>query len=222
MRRSRLLAVALLFAVACTPARAPRSAPATDNSGFLDDYSELRPGREGGFALVYRNPKADWAKYDKVLLEPVTLWRSGRQALDPVPESDLLRLIADLEAVVRRRLDTTFRTTEETGPRTLRIRLAITEARETDPILDVLRGQGRDDVTKGMGPLHEETRRFIEHAEIEGEIRDGATNELLAAGVDKRRAGAPPITTWGDLDRGLEEWAKRVFAPLALRTSGAH
>jgi hypothetical protein len=219
MTCSRLLAVALLFAVACT-ARTPRSAPSTDNSGFLDDYSLLRPGPEGGFALVYRSPKADWGKYDKVLLEPVTLWRSGRNALDPVPEPDLLRLIADLQSVVRRRLDTTFRMTDETGPRTLRVRLAITEARETDPVLDVLRGHGRDDVTKGMGPLHEETERFIAHAEIEGEIRDGATNELLAAGVDRRRAGAPPIATWGDLDRALEQWAKRVFAPLALRTSG--
>ena len=220
MRRSRLLAVALLFAVACTT-RAPRRAPAPDHSGFLDDYSLLGPGREGGFALVYRNPKVDWAKYDEVLLEPVTLWRSGRKALDPVPEGDLLRLIADLETVVQRRLDTTFRMTEEPGPRTLRIRLAITEARETDPILDVLRGHGRDDVTKGTGPLHEETRLFIEHAEIEGEIRDGATNELLAAGVDRRHAGSPPIATWADLDRGLEQWAKRVFAPLALRTHAA-
>ena len=221
MRRSRLLVVGLLFAVACAAPRSPRSTPATDNSGFLDDYSQLRPGPEGGFALVYRNPKADWATYDKVLLEPVTLWRSGRKALDPVPESDLLRLIADLQTVVRRRLDTTFRMTDEPGPRTLRIRLAITEARETDPVLDVLRGHGHDDVTKGMGALHEETRRFIEQAEIEGEIRDGATNELLAAGVDRRRAGAPPIATWADLDRGLEQWAKRVFAPLALRTRGA-
>jgi hypothetical protein len=100
MRRPRLLAVALLFAVACT-ARPHRSTPAADNSGFLDDYSLLRPGPEGGFALVYRDPKVDWAKYDKVLLEPVTLWRSGRQALDPVPEGDLLRLIADLETVPR-------------------------------------------------------------------------------------------------------------------------
>jgi hypothetical protein len=221
MRRPRLLAVAFLLAVACTAPRAPRSTPATDNSGFLDDYSLLRPGREGGFALVYRNPEVDWTKYDKVLLEPVTLWRSGRKALDPVPEGDLLRLIADLETAVRRRLDTTFRMTDEPGPRTLRIRLAITEARETDPILDVLRGHGHDDVTKGMGPLHEETRLFIEHAEIEGEIRDGATNELLAAGVDKRRAGAPEIATWAELDRGLEQWAKRVFAPLALRTNRA-
>jgi len=219
MRRSRLLAVALLFAVACTT-RAPRTTPAPDHSGFLDDYRLLGPGPEGGFALVYRNPKADWAKYDEVLLEPVTLWRSGRKALDPVPEGDLLRLIADLETVVQRRLDTTFRMTDEPGPRTLRIRLAITEARETDPILDVLRGHGRDDVTKGTGPLHEETRLFIEHAEIEGEIRDGATNELLAAGVDRRHAGSPPIATWADLDRGLEQWAKRVFAPLALRTHG--
>src|SRR4029077_7120429 len=125
MRRSRLLAVALLFAVACTT-RAHRTAPAPDHSGFLDDYRLLGPGPEGGFALVYRNPKVDWAKYDEVLVEPVTLWRSGRKALEPVPEADPLRLIADLETAVQRRLDTTFRPTDEPGPRTLRIRLAIT------------------------------------------------------------------------------------------------
>jgi hypothetical protein len=218
MRRSRTLAVALLFAIACTTPRAPR--PSVDNSGFLDDYSRLQPGREGGFALVYRNPKAEWASYDKVLLEPVTLWRSGRQSLDAVPEGDLLRLIADLEAAVRRRLGSEFKLVEEPQPGTMIVRLAITEARATDPILDVLRGHGRDDVTKGMGPLHEETRRFIERAEIEGEIRDAHTNELLAAGVDKRRAGAPEITTWADLDRAAEAWAKRVFAPLELRKRG--
>jgi hypothetical protein len=217
MRRSRTLAVALLFAVACAP-RARR--PGLDNSGFLDDYSVLQPGSEGGFALVYRNPKAQWTSYDKVLLEPVTLWRSGKQSLDPVPEGDLLRLIADLEAAVRRRLGTEFKLVDEPAPGTMIVRLAITEARAADPILDVLRGHGRDDVTKGMGPLHDETRRFIENAEIEGEIRDARTNELLAAGVDQRRAGAPAITTWADLDHAVEAWAKRVFAPLELRTRG--
>src|SRR5690242_3684023 len=98
MRRSRLLAVALLFAVACASPHATRPRPSVDNSGFLDDYSVLQPGREGGFALVYRNPKAQWTSYDKVLLEPVTLWRSGKQSLDSIPEGDLLRLIADLES----------------------------------------------------------------------------------------------------------------------------
>ena len=92
----RLVAILLLLAAVtgCTSARSPVR---REVSGFLDDYSTLREGGPGEVALVYRNPQADWKSYDKVLLEPVTLWRSGRQSLDAVPEEDLLRLVDGLE-----------------------------------------------------------------------------------------------------------------------------
>ena len=215
MRRA-LLAVTILLVAACATRRTP---PPADVSGFLDDYSLLRPGGAGEVALVYRNPDAQWRSYDKVLLEPVTLWRSGRGSLDPVPEGDLLRLAADLEAAVRRRLGDGFTLVDEPKPGTMRIRLAITDARASDPILDVLRARGDGDVTRGTGPLDPETRRFIESAQIEGEIRDALTNQLLAAGVDRRRReGALPIDTWADVDRALGFWAERVCSRLEART----
>ena len=218
MRRSRVLTVAFLFAAACA-ARAPR--PAADVSGFLDDYSLLRAGGPGEVGLVYRNPKAAWTTYDKVLLEPVTLWRSGRKSLDAVPEDDLLRLIAGLEGAVRRRLGSSFQLVEQPQPGVMRIRLAITEARASDPILDVLRARADGNVTPGSGPLDTETRRFIESAHIEGEIRDAATDRLLAAGVDRRRReGALPIDTWADVARALDFWSERVCGALASRTHG--
>jgi Protein of unknown function (DUF3313) len=88
----RVFAVLALLASACA---APRRAPLPEMSGFLDDYSLLREGGPGEIGLVYRNPAATWTAYDKVLLEPVTLWRSGRHSLDPVPEADLARLRSD-------------------------------------------------------------------------------------------------------------------------------
>ena len=219
MRSSRKLAVSLLFVAACA---ARRTGPPVDYSGFLDDYSFLRPGEAGDVALVYRNPDARWTSYDKVLFEPVTLWRSGRKSLDRVPEGDLLRLIADLEGAVRQRLGDGFGLVGEPGPGVMRIRLAITEARVSDPVLDVLRGRSGGDVTAGDGPLHLETRRFIEQAQIEGEIRDARTDQLLAAGVDRRRReGAPSIATWADVDRALGAWADRVCARLEARTRGS-
>ena len=44
-------------------------------SGFLDEYrSLLEPGKGDEAALLrYRNPKAGWASYYKILLEPVTI-----------------------------------------------------------------------------------------------------------------------------------------------------
>src|SRR5690242_18415314 len=218
MGGSRIVTAALLLAAACV---ARRPGPSTEFSGFLDDYSLLRSGGPGEVALVYRNPDARWTAYDKVLLEPVTLWRSGRKSLEAVPEGDLLRLITDLETAVRRRLGAGFQMVDAPAPGTMRIRLAITEARAADPVLDVLRAHGGGDVTSGDGPLNVETRRFIERAHIEGEIRDANTDELLAAGVDRRpREGAPPIDTWSDVDRALGFWAERVCARLEARTRG--
>jgi len=215
---SRLVASLVLLALVggCTSLRKP--AP-SNVSGFLDDYSILREGAAGEVALVYRNPRADWPSYDKVLLEPVTLWRSGRQSLDAVPEQDLLRLVDGLESAVRRRLGQGFRLVEEPGPGVMRIRLAITEARASDPILDVMRAHGGAATCPTEGPLDPETRRFIEAAHIEGEIRDAQTNQLLAAGVDRRRqVGALPIDTWAEVTRAMGFWADRVCTRLEART----
>ena len=213
----RLLLLGMLLVSACAPARRVLHPP--DASGFLDDYSLLRQGGPGEVGLVYRNPDAAWTTYDKVLLEPVTLWRSGRGSLTPVPEADLARLISDFEAAIRKRLGDGFELVDQPGPGVMRIRLAITEARASDPVLDVLSARG-DDVprTTGDGPLDPETRRFLEGAAIEGEMRDGVTNVLLAQGVERRRAGGPRLDTWADIDRGLAFWCDRVCGRLEART----
>jgi hypothetical protein len=214
MRATRVLFATLLLCAACAGRRQPQP---DDVSGFLDDYRILQPGGAGDVALVYRDPDANWPSYGKVIFEPVTLWRSGRKSLDTVPEADLLRLISDLETAVRRRLGEGFELVDRAEPGTMRIRLAITEARASDPVLDVLRGRSGTAETGG-GPLHAETRRFIERAHIEGEIRDAATDRLLAAGVDRRPEGAAPIVTWTEVDGALDRWADRLCSRLEART----
>src|SRR5262245_654005 len=214
----KTLVVALLVLLGACAHR--RAAPPPETSGFLDDYALLRPGGPNDLYLVYHNPTTDWRSYDKVLLEPVTLWRSGRKSLEPVPREDLLRLVTDFQAAVRTRLGEDFRFVDQPGPGVMRIRLAITDARADDAVLDILtatRGTGNPDPA-GTGPLHPETRRFLESAGIEGEIRDASTNVLLAEGVAHRRDGAPALETWGDVNRALAFWVDRVCARLESRT----
>jgi hypothetical protein len=200
---------------------AHRSAvPPMEMSGFLDDYAPLREGGPHEPWLVYRSPKADWPAYDKVLLEPVTLWRSGRKSLDPVPQEDLLRLVADFQSALRKRLGEGFPFVDQAGPGVMRIRLAITEAHASDSVLDCLRaahGTGRPHPA-GDGALDPEMRRFLESAMIEGEIRDAQTNALLAEGIDRRRSGAPSLQTWAEVDRAFAFWADRMCARLEART----
>ena len=43
-------------------------------SGFLDDYSQLKPGRGDQAQLVFIDPEADFSPYQKVLIDPVVVW----------------------------------------------------------------------------------------------------------------------------------------------------
>jgi len=216
MRRTHTIVVLVaLIAAACAAARGPDPRAM---SGFLDDYSRLRPGGAGELPFVYRNPDAHWNEYSKVLLEPVTLWRSGHHSLDPIAETDLLRLVSDFEAAIRRRLGDGFQLVDQASPGTLRLRLAITEARASDPALDVLTAVGDARADRSDGALSPELGRFVAAAAIEGEIRDAQTNALLAQGIDRRRKDSPAITTWAQLDRALEFWVDRTCARLEART----
>lgn len=201
--RRRWLAV-LVLAAACTAgSRGPRPA---DMSGFLDDYSRLRPGPAEGATFVYRDPEAKWAAYDRVLLDPVTVWRSGKNSLSDIPEADLQRLAAELEKAVRAHLGPDYRLVSEPGAGVLRVRLGITDARQSDRVLDVF--------TFEVPPTHAAsdaqellpaTHAFVVAAAIEGELTDSATNRILAQAVDRR--GERRFATWGDVRVGVERWA---------------
>lgn len=220
MRPQLAIIVALLCLPGCAAQVRPVPVPQQEMSGFLDDYASLRPGGAGDVLLVYRKTDANWQAYDKVLIEPVTLWRSGKNSLAPIPEDDLLRLADDFEAAVRRRLGDSFPLADGPGPGVLLVRLGITQARASDPVLDVLTATGATGEPRAQanGPLPPEIQKFIESAMIEGELRDSVTHELLAQGVDRRRSGAPPISTWADLDALFAQWADRVCTRLEART----
>jgi hypothetical protein len=83
MRALAVLAIVLMLAGCGSSRRADEALP----QGFLGDYSMLTPGAEGEAVLRYVNADADWAKYDKVLIEPVAVWRSAKTG--DIPEKDL-------------------------------------------------------------------------------------------------------------------------------------
>lgn len=224
MNRRLVIIAAVLCLPSCSvpPVRPAPVQAQPETSGFLDDYSSLRAGEAGDVLLVYRNPNANWGAYHKVLLEPVTLWRSGKHSLASMPEQDLLRLANDFEAAVRLRLGASLPVVDRPGPGVLLVRLGITQARSSDPILDVLTANGSAEPgVHGGGPLSPETQQFVDSAAIEGELRDSQTNEILAQGVDRRKSDAPPITTWAELDRLFAQWADRVCRGLEARTGQA-
>jgi len=45
-----------------------------EQSGSLGDYSVMEEGEKGEGLLVYRAGNVDVAKYDKIWVDPVTIW----------------------------------------------------------------------------------------------------------------------------------------------------
>src|SRR6185436_1980186 len=105
MSRSPLCLVAAILVLAACSAQTTRQAPAVKASGFLGDYSRLQPGGPGRALLVYRAPDANIAGYDKVLLDPVTVWLAPG-ASEAVSRADLQRPADLLYGMLLSRLKT--------------------------------------------------------------------------------------------------------------------
>jgi hypothetical protein len=70
-----LILLVVLF-IGCAQTKQARK---VETSGFLGDYSMLAEGKEGEALLIYLNPNAKWASYDKVLF--LNLQLSGEEKI---------------------------------------------------------------------------------------------------------------------------------------------
>lgn len=102
--------------------------PSVAPSGFLGDYSQLAPGREGQARLIYINPEADFSLYDKIMIQPVALWDPERSAAVATPTPDQRRFVERLQSALTVQLGQDFQLVDEAQPGTLSLRTAITRA----------------------------------------------------------------------------------------------
>jgi hypothetical protein len=186
-------------------------------SGFLEDYSMLARDARGYF---YADPEADLSVYDRVMLEPVALWRGGAGSLDELTADDLARLATMLDAALRAQLARDYELVPHPGPAVLRITLAITDARESDETVDILRADvAAGSLRSAPPPISAATGRFIDRARIEGEIRDGLTDALLVAAVDLS-IGLDQAPSWESVRVAFDAWAARVAGGLREARAG--
>jgi hypothetical protein len=215
--RPSLAAVGLLLALAgCATTEQTRSVEA---SGFLKDYSQLKPGRGDQALLVYINPQADFSQYQKVIVDPVTIWYAEGSDLADVPREELQRLADYLETAMRKQLQLDFQLVERPEPGTLRIRTAITEARKSKVVLDLVSTvlpPAR--LLSQVGKLATGTHAFAGRAAIEGELLDAVSNQRLVAVVDERAGGKAlrgSTSAWADVQQAFDYWADVLRARLS-------
>jgi len=215
-----LLAVCLLLgAGGCA---ATQEAKSVEKSGFLGDYSMLKEGQrstikegsEDRALWIYKNPAADWRKYTKIQLDPVTVWVNQKDSqLKDVSVEDRQRLAALLWSKLDESLRKDYQMAYEPGPDVIRIQAAITEAESSNAVLDTVTSvipQTR--LLSGMVSLGRGVSLFTGSSSVELKITESETGTLLVAAVD-RRGGTKSLRgvtdSWNDVEEAYRFWAEK-------------
>ena len=213
-----LLAIALA-GCAVTEKTQPEAA---QNSGFLRDYSQLQPGDKEQAGLVYWNPNAQWTRYNKVMVDPVTLILRPDTDISPEDQARLSKYYGDK---LREDLAKNFTLVNKPGPGVMRVRVALTDAEAATGGLrtvSVIVPQAR--LLNTGYDLATGSYAFVGTAQSEGEILDSMTGERLAAAVDRRYGGLSVknagVWKWGDAEHIMDYWADKLSTKLAEAHAG--
>jgi hypothetical protein len=215
------LAVVLLVAIGgCAVTRQTR---AVEKSGFLGDYSDMKEGESDQAQLVYVKPNVRWSSYDKIVIDPVTLWTSEESVAKIAPEDQ--QLLADyLDASLRHHLQQDYQLVDRPEAGALRLRVAITDAKGARAVANtVSKIVPQLRLLTTVGGLAADTQVLVGRAGVEAELLDSFTNERLGAAVD-RRAGTKAlrggVSTWADVQNAFDFWSEKLRTRLAeLRTA---
>ena len=194
-------------------------------SGFLGDYSQLREGNKGEAQLLYINPAADIAAYDKILMDPVKVYSSKNGKLSKLPKEDVQHIVNYLDAAMREQLGNHYDLVDKAGKGVMCVRLAITEADGSNVVLDTASSVlPIGAAIGGVQRIATGSYGDVGKAGIEAELLDSQTGKRLAAAVD-RRAGEKytgkfdKFNKWRAVQGACDYWAVRLSHRLAeLRT----
>jgi hypothetical protein len=203
--------VLLAFGVlACAIGTRGRGAP-EGGSFFGADVSKLQKGSGDDWARVYRSPAADFPSYDKLILDPVGIWSDADGGLKKVSATDRQRIANNFQTLIYKSVSRYFTMVSEPGPRTLRLRTALTNAQASSRTLDTISTvipQLRVPMT--LTGYATGKPAFTGQAAFAFRLTDAQTGETLSIGTEKR-VGAKTLSgatdSWADVNNALEYWA---------------
>jgi len=215
--KQNILAIfGLAFALsmsACTPIKQARD---VEQSGFLGDYSVLQEGKDGEALKIYINPNYQQSckGYDKVIIEPVSIWVRDNSDLADLSAADRQTLVNHLHGSLVNEIGKHYQIVTTPQPGTLRIKTAITEAEGSWVALDTVSSfVPQLLVMSKLKEIATGTGTFVGKASGEADITDAITGERIAAAVD-RIVGTKSVTgvtsKWDDVTRAFDFWAERM------------
>ncbi len=147
------------------------------------------------------------------MIDPVTVWHGEDSDLSRVPRKDLQTLADYLHWKLETALEIDYTIADRPGAGVLRIRVAITSAKGSTVMLDMLSTLGPQRILSQAKKLVTGTHAFVGKAAIEAEILDSLSGTRLAAMVDERAGGKTTTGVtdkWSDVIEAYGYWADRL------------
>ena len=173
--------------------------------------------------LRWVNPNAQWTKYNKVLIEPVSFWGGDDTK---VSAADQRTLTNYLYKALEEQLSKKFQVVDQPGPGVMAIHAALEDVTGATPVLrSVSVAEPHVRLLATLKYLATGTYPFVGSAQAEGKVTDSMTGQVLAAAVSKRVGGGSPKAAdqweWGDAENAMTYYATQLTNRLSSWTSGA-
>jgi Protein of unknown function (DUF3313) len=199
----------------------------SDFSGFLGNYSQLQKGSDDEANFIYIDKSVHWAKYTKVYIKPVELWKpdSPDAPLSKLSPDEQQKLVSGFQTAMAEALKKDLTLVSQAGPDVLVIRAAITGGKGSKPVMNVISSV----LPVGLVISYAKqaitgTGTAVGVIDIEMEVLDGATGTRIAAAADSRAGTKAWRTkfdgTWGDAQLAFDWWAQRLDARFKLLKAG--
>ena len=220
--KTSLIAVAGVAVLALAGCVSTNQARSVKPSGFLGDSAALlKKGGKSDFLLVYRKKDADWRAYDKINLEPITLWGIEDAKLPPDQLADFQKLVDEFYAMLKAKLSRDYTLTDTPSAGTMRVQIAIIDGERANAPLKVAKtiapyaGYADTIWTFATGKP-----AFAGEVSLEYMVKDSQSQDLLAAGADRRvggnQWGKSTLSSWGDVQNSLIYWSDEAVYRLCL------
>ncbi|CAE6867416.1 hypothetical protein R69927_06190 [Paraburkholderia domus] len=210
----------LLIAVICTALIGCSSVKPVAYSGIASS-SSLQPNQQDESGRVpYRfSTQADWRKYGRLIVDPVVVYRGADNQFGSMQDKDKATLASYMQTTFAEKLRNRFELTNDSGPGTLRLKLTLTGAETTTPVLGTF---SRFDIAGGIYNVVQTARgkegAFTGSVTYAVEIYDASTNRLLSAYVTKQYPNPYNIgASFGSLSAsktGIDKGADALMAQL--------
>jgi len=174
-------------------------------SGFLGDYSKLKPHPERKSCMYYEDPELELANYSKFIIAPVLVHFAPDADGISIDPDRLEELTTHMEKGLKEALSKNYEVVSEPGAGVLRIRIALSDLKKT----------------KAAWNIHPATKVAgfgLGSAAMEAEAVDTNTNKRVAAIVETRQgsrlAFKAGFQEMGHAKKIIDEWIERFTKKL--------